>query len=75
MIFTVVFYGVKKFCCKTPQLCVTQCECLATETPSVRNGAQACENTRKKFSLNYESPALTAELQARDASKYNHANR
>jgi hypothetical protein len=35
------------------------------ETPSVRNTAQAGENARKNSFLNYESPALTAELQAR----------
>jgi hypothetical protein len=34
------------------------------ETPSVRNAAQASENPRKNSLLNYESPALTAELQA-----------
>ena len=34
------------------------------DTPSTRNGAQAGENGRKKAFLNYESPALTAELQA-----------
>jgi hypothetical protein len=32
--------------------------------PSIRYGAQAGENARKKSFLNYESPALTAELQA-----------
>ena len=36
-----------------------------TETPSVGNGVQRSENTRKNSFLNYESPALTAELQAR----------
>jgi hypothetical protein len=43
------------------------------DTPSVRNGAQRSENTRKNSVLNYESPALTAELQARisDALKHN----
>ena len=25
--FTVVFYGLRKFRCKTAQLCVTHCEC------------------------------------------------
>jgi len=65
--FTVVFYGLRNLGCKTPQLCVTQCECLATETPSVRTTAQAGENERKNSFLNYESPALTAELQARRA--------
>ena len=36
-----------------------------TKTPSVGNGVQRCENMRKNSFLNYESPALTAELQAR----------
>jgi hypothetical protein len=36
----------------------------STETPSICNGAQRGENTRKNSFLNYESPALTAELQA-----------
>jgi hypothetical protein len=34
------------------------------ETPSVGNGVQSCETTRNSLGLNYESPALTAELQA-----------
>src|SRR5262245_45868859 len=37
------------------------------ETPSVGNGTQANENVRKNSFLNYESPALTAELQAQSA--------
>src|SRR5262245_13276747 len=39
-----------------------------SEIPSVNNGVQADENARKKSFLNYESPALTAELQARRAN-------
>jgi hypothetical protein len=35
-----------------------------TEMPSIGNGTQHCENKRKNSFLNYESPALTAELQA-----------
>jgi hypothetical protein len=34
------------------------------ETPSIRNDLQRCENLRNSLGLNYESPALTAELQA-----------
>jgi hypothetical protein len=41
------------------------------ETPSVRNTAQRSENMRKNSFLNYESPALTAELQARRAQRAN----
>jgi hypothetical protein len=40
-------------------------ESETSQTPSVRNGAQAGENGRKISFLSYESPALTAELQAR----------
>jgi len=63
-LFTVVFYGLRIFGRKTAQLCVTQCEWLTTETPSISDAVQRSENTRKKSLLNYESPALTAELQA-----------
>src|SRR5436190_13117047 len=34
------------------------------ELPSVRDGVQRREKTRKNSFLNHESPALTAELQA-----------
>jgi hypothetical protein len=34
------------------------------EAPSVREAVQRNENTRKNSVLNYEFPALTAELQA-----------
>src|SRR5438034_10711200 len=53
--FTVVFYGVKCFLCKTAQLCATRRESEMAGTPSVRNGAQGCENARKKSFLNYTS--------------------
>ena len=35
-----------------------------TEIPCIRNGLQRCENLRNSLGLNFESPALTAELQA-----------
>ena len=38
---------------------------LIADLPNVRNVAQVSENPRKNSFLNYESPALTAELQAR----------
>jgi hypothetical protein len=44
------------------------------ETPSIRDAARAGENMRKNSFLNYESPALTAELQAHMCCKTNHAN-
>ena len=40
-----------------------------TEIPSIRNDLQRCENLRNSLGLNYESPALTAELQARRAAR------
>ena len=43
------------------------------ETPSVSDAAQGCENARKNSFLNYESPALTAELQAQLAMKNGNA--
>jgi hypothetical protein len=60
-----LFYGREKFCCKTVQFTATLCECWIAERPSVRNAVLHCENERKNSFLNYESPALTAELQAR----------
>jgi hypothetical protein len=69
---TVVFYGLKTFGCKTAQLSVMQRECRMVETPIDSIAVQRSENTRKNSFLNYESPALTAELQARDAIQLNH---
>jgi len=51
-LFTVVFYGVRNFCCKTTQSCATQRQSKMAEIPSVRNDVQRCENTRKKFFFN-----------------------
>src|SRR5215471_4576900 len=50
--FTVIFYGLKDFCCKTAQFCATQRESDFPETPSVSNGAQTGENARKNSLLN-----------------------
>jgi hypothetical protein len=50
--FTVVFYGLRIFGCKTPQVCVTRREGEMAGTPSVRNDAQASENMRKNPLLN-----------------------
>jgi len=41
-------------------------------TRSVGNAAQAGEKQRKNSFLNYESPALTAELQARISHALKH---
>jgi len=40
--------------------------------PKVSNGAKRCEKVRKYPFLNYESPALAAELQARHALTREH---
>jgi hypothetical protein len=42
------------------------------ETPTVSNGVQAGENTRKNSFLNYETVALPAELRRREAGKTLH---
>ncbi len=44
-----------------------------TELPSVGNGVQRSENERKNVFSNYESPALTAELQAHFAYALKHS--
>jgi hypothetical protein len=64
-LFTVVFYGLRSFGCKSAQFRARQREDWIPEVPSFGNAAQSGENERKNSSLNYESPALTAELQAR----------
>jgi len=46
------------------QFSATLCECRLAESPSVSNAVQRSENPCKNSFLNYESPALTAELQA-----------
>jgi len=57
------FYGLQNFWCKTVQFCATRRESESAGLPSVRNAVQCGENTRKNSFLNYESPALTTELQ------------
>ena len=60
--FTVVFYGLTIFACKTAQFCVTLRESEMAETPSVSNATQPGENTGKNSFLNYKSAALPTEL-------------
>jgi hypothetical protein len=50
--FTVVFYGLRIFDCKTAHFCGTQRECGMPETPSFRDAVQRTENTRKNSFLN-----------------------
>jgi hypothetical protein len=52
--FTVVFYGLTIFSCKTAQLCAARRESETTETPSIRNGLQRFENLRNSLGLNYQ---------------------
>ncbi len=42
------------------------------ELPSVDNAVQSIEMMRNSLGLNYESPALTAELQARISHALKH---
>jgi hypothetical protein len=56
--FTVVFYGLKTFCCKAAQICATRWESWMTEMPSIGNDVQCSESTRKNSFLNYKSAAL-----------------
>jgi hypothetical protein len=42
------------------------------ELPSVGNAVQSSEMMRNSLGLNYESPALTAELQARISHALKH---
>jgi hypothetical protein len=50
--FTVIFYGLKYFVCKTAQFGAMRRKSQLAEIPSVRNGAQASENARKNSFLN-----------------------
>jgi hypothetical protein len=49
--FTVVFYGLEIFGCKTVQFCVTRRDCGMAETPSVRDDVQRSGNTRENSFL------------------------
>jgi hypothetical protein len=71
-LFTVVFYGRLNFYCKTAQLYATDRERRRFELPSVSIAMQISETMRNSLGLNYESPALTAELQARRAGTREH---
>jgi hypothetical protein len=57
--FTVIFYGLKDFCCKAVQLCATQRELAFLWPGSEKHAAQHPEKLRKKPSLNYKSAALS----------------
>jgi hypothetical protein len=50
--FTVVFYDLEIFGCKTAQLCATRRECETPTSRSIRNGLQRCENLRNSLGLN-----------------------
>jgi hypothetical protein len=55
------------------QFCATRRKCEMAETPSVCHAVQSGGMTRKNSVLNYESPALTAELQARISYAFKHS--
>jgi hypothetical protein len=69
MIFTVVFYGLKTFRCKTAQFYAMRRESRFTESSSICDGVQLSENTRKNSFLNYKSAALPAVLLAQLPSR------
>jgi hypothetical protein len=56
--FTIVFYGLRIFCCKTAQSCEMPCEPASLWSALKNTAAQRPERLRKKPSLNYESRAL-----------------
>ena len=64
MIFTVIFYGLRNFGRKMAQLCATRRESKRLTRLASATLRKPMENMRKNSFLNYESPALTAELQA-----------
>ena len=64
VVFTVVFYGLGNFGCRSAQFYVTQRQSETVEHLASSILRNAVKNRRKKSFLNYESPALTAELQA-----------
>jgi hypothetical protein len=69
-LFTVDFYGLTIFSCKTAQLCVTRRESEMTELPSVGNAVQSSEMMRNSLGLNYETAALPAELRRHEWWKH-----
>src|SRR5262249_31165520 len=73
--FTVVFYGLTTFFLPNTANLRYAVRIRFSQTPSVSKGAQVCGNPRKTSTLNYESPALTAELQAHCAFKSTQSNR
>jgi hypothetical protein len=50
--FTVVFYGLRIFACKTTQFCATRCERYWSGTPGIRKAMQSSEIMRNSLGLN-----------------------
>jgi hypothetical protein len=57
--FTVVFYGLRIFGCKTAQLCVARCESYCAEIRGICNKAQSSEIMRKKLFLELQISSST----------------
>ena len=56
--FSVVFYGLESFGCKSAQFYVTRCKPHSLGLPMICNVAQHSENVRNSLVLNYKSAAL-----------------
>jgi hypothetical protein len=63
VVFTVVFYGLTIFSCKTARFYATRCKPNSLGLPMIRNAMQHSENVRNSLVLNYKSTALPAELE------------
>ena len=53
-----LFYGWRKFCCKSVQFCETRRKPHSLGLPMIRNAVQHSENVRNSLGLNYKSVAL-----------------
>src|SRR5262245_66045875 len=62
--FTVVFYSLTTFLKQKRAKLRNTLRMLNRQIPSASNAVQHSEHQRKSSFVNYESPALTAELQA-----------
>jgi hypothetical protein len=70
-----LFYGLRNFCCKTAHFCATRRDSEATETPSISNAAQRCENARKRSFLNYKYVGVLYSLGKVAAELYLNASK
>jgi hypothetical protein len=70
--FTVVFYGLGNFGCRSAQFYLTQRQSETVEHLASSILRNAVKNRRKKSFLNYDSPILNAQLQASYALRGEH---